>query len=60
MDTAVFLLTTPEMSIEKLVNPTARVYIDKGLWNSGFEIMFRKHYEKEKEEQEISIGLEES
>ena len=36
----------------RLINPIARVYIEKGLWNSDFEILFRKHYEKEEEEQD--------
>ena len=36
----------------RLVNPTARVYLEKGLWEAGFEIRFRRHYEKEEEEQE--------
>ena len=36
----------------KLVNPTARVYLEKGLWEADFEIRFRRHYEKEEEEQE--------
>ena len=37
---------------EGKLNPTARVYIEQGLWNADFEIKFRKHYEKEEEEQE--------
>ena len=35
-----------------LVDPVVRVYIEKGLWNADFEVLFRKHYEKEEEEQE--------
>ena len=40
-----------EVTEGRPINPIARVYIDKGLWNSGFEILSRKHYEKEEEEQ---------
>ena len=40
-----------EVAEGKFINPTARVYIEKGLWDSDFEIKFRKHYEKEEEEQ---------
>ena len=28
------------------------MYLEKGLWNADFELKFRKHYEKEEEEQE--------
>ena len=35
-----------EITEGKLINPTARVYIEQGLWNADFEIKFRKHYEK--------------
>ena len=31
-----------EVTEGKLINPTARVYIEKGLWDSDFEIKFRK------------------
>ena len=41
-----------EVTEGKLINPTARVYIEKGLWESDFEIKFRKHCEKEEGEQE--------
>ena len=41
-----------EVTEGRLINPIARVYIEKGLWNSDFEIMFRKHYEKEEEEEQ--------
>ena len=39
-----------EVTEGRLINPIARVYIDKGFWNSDFEILFRKHYEKEEEQ----------
>ena len=41
-----------EVTEGKLIKPTARVYIEKGLWESDFEIKFRKHCEKEEGEQE--------
>ena len=41
-----------EITEGKLVNPTARVYLEKGLWEADFEIRFRRHYEKEAEEHE--------
>ena len=41
-----------EVTEGRLVNPTARVYLEKGLWEADFEIRFRRHYEKEEEEQE--------
>ena len=41
-----------EVTEGRLINPIARVYIEKRLWNSDFEILFRRHYEKEVEEQE--------
>ena len=41
-----------EVTEGRLINPIARVYIEKRFWNSDFEILFRKHYEKEEEEQE--------
>ena len=41
-----------EVTEGRLINPIARVYIEKGLWNSDFEVLFGKHYGKEEEEQE--------
>ena len=40
-----------EVTEGRLISTIARVYIDKGLWNPDFEVLFRKHYEKEEEEQ---------
>ena len=45
-------LICEEVAEGRLTNPIARVYIEKGFWSSGFEILFRRHYEKEEEEQE--------
>ena len=41
-----------EVTEGKLVDPIVRVCIEKGLWNADVEILFRKHYEKEEQEQE--------
>ena len=41
-----------EVAEGKLIDPTVRVYIEKGFWNADFEIKFRQHYEREEEEQE--------
>ena len=41
-----------EITEGRLINPIARVYIEKGVWNSDFEILFRRHCGKEEEEQE--------
>ena len=40
-----------EVTEGKLANPTARAYLEKGLWEADFEIRSRRHYEKEEEEQ---------
>ena len=41
-----------EVAEGKIIDPTVRVYIDKGLWDSEFEIKFRQHYFREEEGQE--------
>ena len=41
-----------EVAEGKLINPTARVFIEKGIWDSDFEVKYRGHYEKEEQEQE--------
>ena len=41
-----------EVTEGRLINPIARVCIEKGLWDSDFEIRFRRHYGKEEKEQE--------
>ena len=41
-----------EVTEGKVIDPTVRAYIDKGLWDSEFEIKFRQHYLLEEEEQE--------
>ena len=37
-----------EVTEGKLIDPTVRVYVDKGLWEVGFELKFRQHYERER------------
>ena len=41
-----------EITEGKIIDPTVRAYIDKGLWDSEFEIKFGQHYLREEEEQE--------
>ena len=41
-----------EVTEGRIIDPTVRVYIDKCLWGSEFEIKFRQHYLREEEEQE--------
>ena len=41
-----------EVTEGKVIDPTVRIYIDKGLWNSEFELKFRQHYEREEAEQQ--------
>ena len=41
-----------EITEGSLINPIARVYIERGFWDSDFEIRFRRHYEKEEEEEQ--------
>ena len=41
-----------EVADGKLIDPTVRVYIEKGLWNADPELKFRQHYEREEAEQE--------
>ena len=40
-----------EVTEGKIIDPTVRVYIGKGLWESEFELKFRQHYLREEEEQ---------
>ena len=41
-----------EVTEGMIIDPTVRVYIDKGLWGPAFELKFRQHYLREEEEQE--------